>query len=125
MMKTSLISAVVLAALTCQAATPRGAVNIFESSIPVTSANQIDRIVFAKLSKLGIKPVLCSDAVFIRRSYLDVIGTLPTAKEARAFIKNPNTKGKRRALIDRLLEKKEFADYWSMKRKSASLYRVP
>ena len=115
MMKTSLISAVVLAAITCQAATPPGAGNIFESSTPASPANQIDRIVFAKLSKLGLKPVLCSDAVFVRRVYIDVIGTLPTAKEAREFIKDPNTKGKRIALIDRLLKRKEFADYWSMK----------
>ena len=57
----------------------------------------------------------CSDAVFVRRAYLDVIGTLPTAQEAREFIEDPDTKNKRHALIDRLLERKEFADYWSMK----------
>ena len=114
-MKISVIPAVVLTALTCRAATPRGAANLYESSVRATAANQIDRIVFAKLSKLGVRPVLCSDAVFVRRAYLDVIGTLPTAKEARAFIKDPNAKTKRRVLIGRLLERKEFADYWSMK----------
>ena len=60
-------------------------------------------------------PCLCSDAVFVRRAYLDVIGTLPTAKEARDFIQDPDTKNKRRLLIDRLLERDEFADYWAMK----------
>ena len=53
--------------------------------------------------------------MFVRRVYLDVIGTLPTAKEAREFIEDPDTKNKRRALIDRLLERDEFADYWAMK----------
>ena len=59
--------------------------------------------------------MLCSDAVFVRRAYLDVLGTLPTAKEARDFIQDPDTKNKRRLLIDRLLERDEFADYWAMK----------
>ncbi len=94
------------------AATPP---NVFESPLPPTPANQIDEIVFAKLSSLGIQPTLCSDAVFVRRAYLDVIGTLPTAQEAREFIHDPDTKNKRRRLIDRLMERDEFADYWSMK----------
>ena len=52
--------------------------------------------------------------MFLRRAYLDVIGTLPTAQEARAFLTDraPN---KRAVLIDRLLEREEFADYWAMK----------
>ena len=70
---------------------------------------------FAKLAALNIQPVLCSDAVFVRRVYLDAIGALPTAEEARAFIEDRDTKNKRRLLIDRLLEREEFADYWAMK----------
>ena len=89
--------------------------NVYESAVPPKPASEIDRIVFAKLSSLGIQPVLCSDAVFVRRVYLDVIGTLPTAEEAREFIQDPDTKNKRRRLIDRLLERDEFADYWAMK----------
>jgi hypothetical protein len=74
-----------------------------------------DRLVFARLQELGIEPAgLCSDAVFVRRVYLDVIGTLPTLQETKRFLqdKSPN---KRSVLIDRLLEREEFADYWSMK----------
>ena len=96
-------------------ASPKTAAELFDSSVPAAAANEIDRIVFARLAELKIKPVLCSDAVFVRRAYLDVMGTLPTAKEAREFIGNPNAKNKRRALIDRLMERKEFADYWAMK----------
>ena len=48
-----------------------------ESPDPPKPANRIDEIVFAKLKALGIKPILCSDAVFIRRAYLDLTGTLP------------------------------------------------
>lgn len=89
--------------------------NVFESPEKPVPAGELDRIVFAKLAALDIEPVICSDAVFVRRVYLDVIGTLPTADEVRQFLDDPDTENKRRLLIDRLLERKEFADYWSMK----------
>jgi hypothetical protein len=88
--------------------------SIYEIAVPPAPAGEIDKIVFAKLSSLGIKPALCSDAVFVRRVYLDVIGTLPTAKEAREFIQDSDPQ-KRGKLIDRLLERPEFADYWAMR----------
>jgi len=88
--------------------------NLYESPTPPAPAGPIDNIVFAKLASLGIQPVLCSDAVFVRRAYLDVIGTLPTAQEAREFIQSQDPK-KRSALVDRLLERDEFADYWAMR----------
>ena len=97
------------------AAMPETATNVFECSAAPTAECQIDRLVFAELARLKIEPVLCSDAVFVRRAYLDVIGTLPTAGEAREFIQDPDTRNKRRELIDRLLERDEFADYWAMK----------
>jgi len=114
MMKQALISAVVLLALAAVAAA-QDQPDLYESPTPAPPANQIDKIVFARLASLNLKPALCSDAVFVRRVYLDVIGTLPTAEEAREFIQDPDAKNKRRVLIDRLLERKEFADYWSMK----------
>ena len=77
--------------------------------------NRIDQIVFARLRKWGIQPAnLCSDAVFLRRVYLDVLGTLPTADEAKAFLDSPSP-SKRAELIERLLARDEFADYWGMK----------
>ena len=110
-----IILAFMLQLLVTSAATPETATNVFESSATPTPEGQIDKLVFAELARLKIEPVLCSDAVFVRRAYLDVIGTLPTAKEAREFIQDPDTKSKRRLLIDRLLERDEFADYWAMK----------
>ncbi len=89
--------------------------NVFESPAPAEPTGPLDEIVFAKLASLHIQPVLCSDAVFVRRVYLDVIGVLPTATEARDFIQDANAKTKRAKLIDQLLERKEFVDYWSMK----------
>ena len=114
-MKTALAVAVVFFAVAVGVRAAETAPNVFESPVPATPASQLDKIVFSKLSLLGVKPVLCSDAVFVRRAYLDVIGTLPTAKEAREFIEDTDVKNKRRLLIDRLLARDEFAVYWAMK----------
>ena len=81
---------------------------------PVPS-DQIDSLLVAKQKRLGIQRAnRCSDAVFLRRVYLDLIGTLPTADEAIAFL-NDASPDKRPALIDHLLERGEFADYWGMR----------
>jgi hypothetical protein len=67
------------------------------------------------LAENGYEPAhLCSDAVFIRRIYLDVIGTLPKPHETRAFLRDKKP-DKRATLIDDLLERDEFADYWTLK----------
>lgn len=85
-------------------------------------ANFIDKRAWDKLQRLGIEPSgLCDDATFLRRIFLDVTGTLPTADEARAFLADPSP-NKRAQAIDRLLERPEYADYWSMR--FADLLRV-
>ena len=87
----------------------------FESEVAPTPAGRIDELVFARLQQRQIPPAhLCSDAVFLRRVYVDVIGTLPTPEEARNFLLDSHP-DKRRTLIDRLLERDEFADRWAMK----------
>jgi hypothetical protein len=96
---------------------------IFQTATsPLGPMTRIDELVFARLKEKGIAPAAsCSDSAFLRRVYLDVIGTLPTAEEARSFL-GDNSPAKRQQLIDRLLERKEFADYWAMK--WADLLRV-
>jgi hypothetical protein len=87
----------------------------FESPTSPAPQTKIDRLVYKKLKSLGIPPPpLCSDAVFVRRAYLDTIGTLPTAQETRDFLASQNPK-RRALLVDRLLQRKEFADYWATK----------
>ena len=77
--------------------------------------NFVDRFIWDKLELLGIPPSdLASDSEFLRRVYLDTIGTLPTADEARDFLKDTKPE-KRRELIDRLLERPEYADFWAMR----------
>lgn len=73
--------------------------------------NFIDTLAWNKLSSLGLAPAgLADDGTYMRRVYLDTIGTLPTAEEARAFLadKDPN---KRARLADALFRRPEYADY--------------
>lgn len=77
--------------------------------------NFVDESIFARLEQLKINPApLTEDPVFLRRIYLDLLGVLPTADEARAFV-NDTAPDKRDRLIDELLERPEFAATWALK----------
>jgi hypothetical protein len=77
--------------------------------------NLVDKYVFEKLRQLQILPSeLCSDEEFVRRVYLDVIGLLPKVEESQAFLADKDPQ-KRSKLIDSLLERPEFAEFWALK----------
>ena len=77
--------------------------------------NFIDTLAWNKLERLGIEPsTLSDDATFLRRVSLDTIGTLPTPAEVRQFL-HDSSPDKRSRLIDGLLERDEYVDYWTMK----------
>lgn len=78
-------------------------------------ATPLDEIVFEALRERGLTPANhCSDAVFVRRVHLDLIGTMPEPRAVEAFLtsRDPN---KRSSLVEELLARGEFADYWSVK----------
>jgi len=75
--------------------------------------NYIDELVLEKLQALHIAPSeLAEDATFIRRAYLDAMGVLPTPDEVERFLADSSA-GKRARLIDRILAREEFVDYWA------------
>jgi hypothetical protein len=77
--------------------------------------NAIDRLVLEKLFALGLNTsTICTDSDFLRRAYLDTIGLLPTAEEARAFLADTHPE-KRTRLITALLERPEYVDFWALK----------
>ncbi len=78
-------------------------------------ANSVDAPVLAALQKhnLGLRQA-CSDEVFIRRVFVDVIGTLPQPQEVQAFLQDTSP-NKRAALSDSLLKRDEFVDYQTLK----------
>jgi hypothetical protein len=78
-------------------------------------SNFIDEQVLVKLKSLNIPPSpRCSDSEFLRRAFLDTIGVLPTSDEVRAFLSDESP-DKRDRLVDQLLTRPEFVDYWSYK----------
>lgn len=96
----------------CRVTLPRAVATAFKRP---PENNFIDRHAWNNLDRLGIPPAeLADDATFLRRVHLDTIGTLPTAAEARVFLADtrPNKRG---LLIDRLLDRPEYADYWAMR----------
>jgi hypothetical protein len=81
----------------------------------IAEHNAVDGFVWSKLQRMGIIPSeLCDDATFIRRVYIDAIGTLPKATEVRSFLESNDAK-KRDELIDQVLARDEYADYWALK----------
>jgi hypothetical protein len=83
--------------------------------VVVPKNNYIDELVQRKWQQLKIVPSpLADDATFLRRAYLDVIGTLPTPAETRAFLADKSA-DKRAKLIDHLLQRNEYADFWAVK----------
>ena len=78
-------------------------------------ANFVDTHVFAKLKMLNIAPSeLCSDEQFVRRIYLDLCGVLPSPAESRVFL-DATGADKRSKLVEQLLGRPEYADYWTKK----------
>jgi hypothetical protein len=75
----------------------------------------IDRLVTAKLERLNVVPsALCTDDQFVRRVFLDVIGTLPTPDEVRTYLADGRAdRGTR--LVENLLGRAEYAEYWALR----------
>ncbi|MBL9124681.1 MAG: DUF1549 domain-containing protein, partial [Planctomycetaceae bacterium] len=77
--------------------------------------NFIDGHVWDKLAQLNIVPsVPASESTLLRRLYLDVIGRLPSVDESRAYLADASPR-KRAELVDALLARPEYGDYWANK----------
>jgi hypothetical protein len=90
----------------------------YENKVPATEFarfnNAIDEPVFKKLQALRLPPSpLCDDASFLRRTRLDLTGTLPSPEEVRSFLANERN-DKRSRLVEDLLKGPEFVDYWTL-----------
>ncbi len=87
----------------------------YESGRPFVPRNRIDELQLENLSKHAIMPARdCSDAVFLRRSFIDLAGKTPSLSETRSFLNDPDPE-KRSKLIDKILDSEEFALYWTLK----------
>lgn len=105
------LSRVVIATITAPFPTPVVA-DVFAKAV---RRNQIDDLVLAKLAALNIPPSpRAGDAEFLRRAHLDTIGVLPTPEETRSYLADTSA-DKRDRLIESLLKRPEFVDYWAYK----------
>jgi hypothetical protein len=88
-----------------------------QATVGDAAPHPVDTHVNRRLAALGITPSpLCTDAEFLRRACLDLMGALPTADQARSFLANPAPSPVKRArLIDWIFEQPAYADYWAMR----------
>ncbi len=104
----------VLAARDVRAA-ERGATRVFDGPKAAAVTTPLDELVIAAQRKGRVQMAPpCSDAVFVRRVFLDIIGTLPEPDDVREFLAERG-KDRRTRLIDALLRRPEYADYWSLR----------
>jgi hypothetical protein len=100
-----------------QAMVPRGEplpADLATAAQALPRFNFIDRLVDERLAKLGIAPSpIADDSRFLRRLTLDLLGRLPTADESRRFLADTDP-ARRERVIDELLERPEFNDYWAL-----------
>jgi len=114
-MRKCLFPVLALLATLNRSAAQQAVVAPFEHDSWSVPLSLIDTHVLAAQKARGIEPAYpCSDEVFARRVYLDVIGTLPKPAELLDFFGDVRP-GKRAALINALMERDEFADYWALK----------
>ncbi len=86
-----------------------------DSSLIPHPSSFIDSLVQAKLDALHLPASpRCTDSEFIRRAYLDTAGILPKAREVESFL-GDTSPDKREKLVDSLLQRPEFVDYWTYK----------
>jgi len=77
--------------------------------------NSIDRLVFAKHRQLQLKASrTAAEGTYLRRVHLDLLGTIPSPEAARAFLDSQDP-DKHLSLVNRLLKRPEFGEFWAMK----------
>jgi hypothetical protein len=77
-----------------------------------TRPDYIDEQLEAAWEEAGVKPSpICTDAEFLRRAYLDILGRIPNVEEARSFLASQDP-GRREKLVNYLLEHPDYPKYF-------------
>lgn len=102
----------------------QGKVALFRAAVPLPgptpsyeypAQSLADPPAHRKFQQLGLVPAeRCDDATFVRRATLDLCGVLPTPAEVAAFLKDADP-AKRDQLVDRLIERPEYASFFANK----------
>ena len=79
----------------------------------MTNAKYIDNLIEARLRSYNQRPnKIANDETFLRRTYLKVIGRIPTYDETKAFLSDRDSSTKRTRLIDSLLLTEGYVSHW-------------
>lgn len=82
---------------------------------PQLGSSPINQRLLRQWRRLGVVPSeQADDATFLRRATIDICGTLPTSSEVTEFLADSRS-DKRAKLIDRLLDRPEYASYFTLK----------
>jgi hypothetical protein len=93
----------------------QGATASLKAAQTLKGSARVDALVARKQAHLGLIPSpVCDDRTFLRRAFYDLIGTTPTPEEMTAFLADKSF-DKRAKLVDALLNRPEYADYWTLK----------
>jgi hypothetical protein len=84
-------------------------------------AGQIDRLLESKWAEAKVQPARAADdAEYVRRIYLDLVGMIPTAAEAREFL-DDTCDDKRTALVESLLDSPAYLTHATLSFRSLLL----
>ncbi len=84
-----------------------------DTQTKLSGASLIDHWIKAKWNDAQLKPAkVASDAEFLRRVYLDIVGQIPSLDEAEKFLADKGYR-KRETLIDALLKDERYAEHWA------------
>ena len=94
------------------AAAPAAAEVAGKPATAAFSSDTIDSALREAWQKQGLTPAPKSDdATFLRRAYVDIVGTIPTPEVTSAFVANKEP-DKRKKLVDTLLASPSYAEHW-------------
>src|SRR5262245_45600632 len=84
-----------------------------QTQAKLSGSTLIDHWIKAKWGEANLKPAArATEAEYMRRVYLDVVGQIPSLEEAEKYLADKSS-GKRAALVEQLLKDERYADHWA------------
>jgi mono/diheme cytochrome c family protein len=81
--------------------------------VPAGAGNPIDRLLAPYFTARKVQPgPVVGDRVFVRRAYLDLIGLLPSSKQANAFLQDTRPDKRERLVASLLGDTKNYTEHW-------------
>ncbi len=80
---------------------------------PTFGSSNVDAILKKAWAQKGVTPAApADDATFLRRAFVDIVGTIPPPEKVLSFLADGST-NKREKLVDELLASPAYAEHWA------------